>query len=81
MNRINCVNAAASNRLTATRKRTQTNNFMVRQALSNTGMYYWELADILGISVETLRRRLRHELPTDEQKRICELITEATVHE
>ncbi len=52
------------------------NNSMIRMKLITTGLKYWQLARILGISEMTLYRRLREELPEDEQVRICTLIDE-----
>ena len=53
------------------------NNSKIRNALKETGVKYWELARLLGISDGTLCRRLRDELPADEQDRIVELIRRA----
>lgn len=50
------------------------NNIRLRVALIETDTRYWQLAKILGISVPTLNRRLRDELPAEEQERIIELI-------
>lgn len=71
----------AENRLTATRKSNDTVNLMIKRTLAETGMYRWQLADLLGCSVETVQRRLRHELPESEQRRICEMIRSAADHE
>lgn len=75
------ISRTAENRLKATRKNNDTVNLMIKRTLAETGMYRWELADVLGCSVETVQRRLRHELPQDEQHRICELIRKASIHE
>lgn len=74
---LTAVCDTAGNRMTATRKCYDTVNVMIKRTLAETGMYRWELADILGCSVETVTRRLRHELPQSEQERICKLIREA----
>lgn len=50
------------------------NNIKIRVELTKSGVKYWELARLLGISVPTLNRRLRDELPAEEQDRIIELI-------
>ena len=52
------------------------NNTMIRTELKRTGLKYWELARILGISDATLCRRLRDELPDEEQRKICQLINQ-----
>ena len=51
-------------------------NIKIRKALKETGVRYWELARILGISDGTLCRRLRDELPAEEQEEIVKLIRE-----
>ena len=61
------------NRMKATAKREQT-NMPIRRALAETGLYRWQLADLLGCSVETVQRMLRHELTEAESQRIVNLI-------
>lgn len=39
------------------------------------GIRQWELAELLGISEAGISRKLRHELPDDEQRKMVELIT------
>ncbi len=53
------------------------NNVKIRIAMLETGMKQWELARILGMSESVLSRRLRDELPEDEQDKIVELIEKA----
>lgn len=53
------------------------NNIAIRNALTETGIKYWQLARILKISEATLSRRLRDELPAEEQGRITKLIRES----
>lgn len=50
------------------------NNILIRNALAEERVKYWELARFLGISEATLSRKLRDELPAEEQERIVELI-------
>ena len=54
------------------------NNKIIRSTLKESNMKQWELADILGISEQTLVRRLRYEIPQEEQERIANLIMEAS---
>lgn len=49
-------------------------NNRIRKELKERGIKYWELARIMGISDATLTRRLRDEIPAEEQDRIIELI-------
>ena len=49
-------------------------NKSIRIALMECNMRQYELAELLGIHDFSLSRKLRHELPEDEQKRIVTLI-------
>lgn len=49
-------------------------NEKIRLALFQHGVYQYELADLLNVSEITLSRRLRRELPEDEQDRIVQII-------
>lgn len=51
-------------------------NKRIREALKENSVKYWELARIMGISDATLTRRLRDELPAEEQERIIKMIRE-----
>lgn len=51
-------------------------NIRIRTELKECGVKYWELAMIMGISDATLCRRLRIEIPAEEQERIIKLIRE-----
>lgn len=50
------------------------NNMKIRIKLMETGMKYWQLDEVLGISEPTRCRKFRNELPEEEQERICHLI-------
>ena len=52
------------------------NNMKIRIKLLEHNKRLWWLADLLGTSEATLSRRLRKELPEDEQTRIAQLIDE-----
>ena len=52
------------------------NNMKIRIKLLEHNKRLWWLADLLGTSEATLSRRLRKELPEDEQDRISKLIDE-----
>ena len=48
------------------------NNLIIRNALLKTGVRAWQLAaEILNISEPTLYRKLRQEIPEEEQKKIA----------
>lgn len=38
---------------------------------------YWRIADELGISENTMLRRMRHQLPTDQEAEVLEAIDRA----
>lgn len=50
------------------------NNLTIRMKLVETGLKYYQLDSILGISEPTRCRMLRKELSAEEQERICKLI-------
>ena len=51
------------------------NNLIIRGAMLKTGVRAWQVAkDILKISEPTLYRKLREEIPEDEQQKIAALI-------
>lgn len=52
------------------------NNLLIRLELMKASMKMYQLADVLGISENTLLRKMRHELPKDEQKEIVIKIQE-----
>lgn len=49
-------------------------NYQVRTALRMNKVPIWKLADCLGCHENTLLRRLRHELPEEEQAKMILLI-------
>ena len=53
-------------------------NKKIRDALYHANMKQWQLAKLMQIREETLSRKLRDELPAEEQKQIVKLIKEAT---
>jgi len=53
-------------------------NLRVRNELKARGKYMYELAEMLGVSTDTLARKMRKELPAEEQDRIIALIEEET---
>ena len=50
------------------------NNQRIKDALTKHNLKQWELAEIMKTSEFSLSRRMRHELPDDEQDRIVSLI-------
>lgn len=49
-------------------------NKRIKLALLEANMKQWQLADIIGISESMLCRKLRRELPDDEQNKIIALV-------
>lgn len=52
------------------------NNKKIRIAMLECDLSQWELAKLLGISESQMSRKLRDELPEDEQEKIVSLIEE-----
>lgn len=52
------------------------NNMKIRIKLLEHNKRLWWLAKIMGTSESTITRRLRNELPEEEQSRIVKLIEE-----
>lgn len=57
------------------------NNLKIRFKLMQSGIKYYELDKILGISEPTRCRMLRKELPEEEQERIVQLIEQKCAEE
>lgn len=49
-------------------------NQEIRQRLAQAQVKQWQLAEAMSLSEFTLSRRLRHELPQEEQARILDII-------
>ena len=56
--------------------RNQMNNRKIRLKILGSGLKYYHLNEVLGISDSTRCIMLRKELPEEEQDRICKLIDE-----
>ena len=56
------------------RKEEKEMNNIIKRKLKEKRMKQWELADCMQISENTLCRKLRYELPKEEQERICKII-------
>lgn len=51
-------------------------NVKIREAAKQAGVYLWEIAERFGCNDGNFSRRLRRELPKDEQRRILAIIAE-----
>lgn len=49
-------------------------NYRIRNALLKNNVKHWQLAEKMGITDFSLSRKLRRELPGEEQKKIIDLI-------
>lgn len=49
-------------------------NQEIRNAMKENNIKQWELAEMLGISENTMCRKLRKELPDEEKQHILEII-------
>lgn len=51
-------------------------NERIKEAMKRQGLKQWEVAELIGISEFTMCRKMRHELPAEEQDQIVRLIEE-----
>ena len=51
-------------------------NQLIRETASKNGVYLWEVAERVGLADCNFSRKLRRELPQDEQEQIVRLIYE-----
>ncbi len=51
-------------------------NDKIREAAKTAGVKLWQIAEAVGLSDGNFSRKLRHELPEDEQERILGIIEE-----
>ena len=51
-------------------------NKAIREYAKSCGVRLWEVAEAYGLSDQNFSRKLRHELPEDEQARIMQIIAE-----
>ena len=49
-------------------------NIDIRSEIKTAGLKLWEIADELGITDSYFSRKLRHELPESDKKRIRDII-------
>ena len=49
-------------------------NTRIKVAIMESGLKQWKVAELVGIREETFSRKLRFELPKEEQDRIVNLI-------
>ncbi len=54
------------------------NNVKIKVAMIEHGVKQWEVAQMMGIHEVTLCRKMRNELPAEEQDRIVDLIRQHT---
>ena len=49
-------------------------NTIIRTALRENNVLQWQLAEALGVNESVFSRRMRHEMPTEEQARLVTVI-------
>ncbi len=49
-------------------------NMKIREKARNSGVRLWQIADALGMQESLFSKKLRKELPEDEQERILSII-------
>ena len=69
-------NKDVNNKLLTLRKGDVMKNIEIKMELLKQNMKQYELADLLGITEFSLSRKLRKELPKEEQEKIVKLIRE-----
>ena len=52
------------------------NNMKIREEAKQAGVYLWEIAERWGCNDGNFSRKLRRELPEDEQEKIIAIIEE-----
>ena len=52
-------------------------NMRIRMAMLTAGLKQWEVAKLLGMNEAVLSRKMRAELPEEEQDRIVQVIEDA----
>lgn len=52
------------------------NNMKIREEAKQAGVYLWEIAERWGCNDGNFSRKLRRELPEDEQEKILAIIEE-----
>ena len=52
------------------------NNMKIREEAKQAGVYLWEIAERWGCNDGNFSRKLRRELPEDEQEKIIAIIAE-----
>ncbi|MPM18642.1 hypothetical protein SDC9_65055 [bioreactor metagenome] len=51
-------------------------NAIIRETAKKSGVHLWQVAEKLGLAESTFIRRLRHELPAEEQRKVLNAIAE-----
>lgn len=49
-------------------------NAEIRSRIKSAGLRHWQIAEAMGVNEFSFSRMLRHELPTEKQKYILQLI-------
>lgn len=50
------------------------NNADLRQVAKNAGVYFWQIADLWGVSEAYMTRLMRRELTTEERTRFLDAV-------
>ena len=53
------------------------NNIEIREAIKESGLRHWQIADMTGVADTTFCRMLRRELPEDKKQEILTTIQRA----
>lgn len=70
----NAQDKRAMNRYKPNGRSREKHNLLVRNTADECNAFGYEVAELLGWSVEKWTRMMRHELPIDEQRKIADMI-------
>ena len=56
-------------------------NMTIRNEAKKHGVYLWQIAEKLSVAEATFIKKLRHELPNDEQEKIIDIIHDISKEE
>ena len=51
-------------------------NMMIRERAKESGVYFWEIAERLGIQDSAFSKKMRRELPDEEREKVLAIIHE-----
>lgn len=68
------LNRRAVTRYTPSGRSREKHNALIRDTARECGCFGYEVAELLGCSIDKYTRMMRHEMPISEQQKIADLI-------